>query len=100
MTVRPSAPLSTPLATNQGARAPSAGPVAAPTRSFLSIRGLSKRLGSRQALSAVELDARRDELLVVLGPTGAGKSTLLRTIAGLERPDAGTITMAGRDVTT
>ena len=35
----------------------------------------------------------------MLGPTGAGKTTLLRTIAGLEQPDAGTITMAGRDVT-
>ena len=47
----------------------------------------------------IDLEAGRDELLVVLGPTGAGKTTLLRTIAGLERPDAGTITMAGRDVT-
>src|SRR4029079_12404017 len=37
-------------------------------------------------------------LLVVLGPTGAGKTTLLRTIAGLERPDAGSITMAGQEV--
>jgi multiple sugar transport system ATP-binding protein len=65
----------------------------------LSIRGVCKRLGRRQALRDVDLDARGDELLVVLGPTGAGKSTLLRTIAGLERPDAGTITMAGRDIT-
>ena len=99
MTVRPSAHPSGPLANSEGARSPSAGPVAAPTTSFLSVRGLSKRLGTRQALRAVEFDARGDELLVVLGPTGAGKSTLLRTIAGLERPDAGTITMAGRDVT-
>jgi multiple sugar transport system ATP-binding protein len=67
---------------------------------FMSIRGLSKRMGGRQALRAIDLDAESDQLLVVLGPTGAGKSTLLRTIAGLERPDTGTITMAGRDVTT
>ncbi len=66
---------------------------------FLSIRGLSKRLGRAQALVDVSLDAHADELLVVLGPTGAGKTTLLRTIAGLEQPDAGSIVMAGRDVT-
>jgi multiple sugar transport system ATP-binding protein len=71
-------------------------PVAPP---FLSIRGLSKRLGSAQALLDIHLEAHRDELLVVLGPTGAGKTTLLRTIAGLEQPDAGSILMAGRDVT-
>jgi multiple sugar transport system ATP-binding protein len=44
-------------------------------------------------------DLAADELLVILGPTGAGKTTLLRTVAGLETPDAGTITMAGEDVT-
>jgi len=66
---------------------------------FLSVRGLSKQLGRTQALRDIQLDAQADELLVVLGPTGAGKTTLLRTIAGLERPDAGTIVMGGQDVT-
>jgi len=66
---------------------------------FLSLRGVSKRLGQTQALRGIELEARADELLVVLGPTGAGKTTLLRTIAGLEEPDAGTVHMAGIDVT-
>jgi multiple sugar transport system ATP-binding protein len=66
---------------------------------FLSVRGLSKRLGSTEALRGIDLEARRDELLVVLGPTGAGKTTLLRAIAGIEQPDAGTITIAGQDVT-
>ncbi|MEP6652460.1 MAG: ABC transporter ATP-binding protein [Myxococcales bacterium] len=66
---------------------------------FLTVRGVSKRLGHTQALREVSLHARADELLVVLGPTGAGKTTLLRTIAGLEQPDAGTIAMAGQDVT-
>jgi multiple sugar transport system ATP-binding protein len=65
----------------------------------LSLRGVSKRLGQTQALRGIELEARADELLVVLGPTGAGKTTLLRTIAGLEEPDAGTVHMAGVDVT-
>jgi multiple sugar transport system ATP-binding protein len=67
--------------------------------SFLSVRGVSKRLGRTQALLDVTLDAHADELLVVLGPTGAGKTTLLRTIAGLEQPDAGSVNMAGQDVT-
>ena len=46
----------------------------------------------------MDLTVQANELLVVLGPTGAGKTTLLRTIAGLERPDAGAIEMDGRDV--
>lgn len=36
---------------------------------------------------------------MVLGPTGAGKTTLLRALGGLEQPDAGNVTMAGKDVT-
>ena len=39
------------------------------------------------------------EFVVLLGPTGAGKTTTLRLVAGLERPDAGTIRIGGRDVT-
>ena len=77
---------------------PEAPPAAQPAP-FLSLRGVSKRLGRTEALRAIDLDAGSDELLVVLGPTGAGKTTLLRTIAGLERPDRGAIVMAGRDVT-
>jgi len=66
---------------------------------FLSVQGVSKRLGQTQALLNVSMEARADELLVVLGPTGAGKTTLLRTIAGLEQPDSGSISLAGVDVT-
>jgi len=91
-----------------GAAPPAAGdvsrgeppaPAAAGDAAFLSVRGVSKRLGHTQALRDIDLDARADELLVVLGPTGAGKTTLLRTIAGLETPDAGSVGMAGQDVT-
>jgi len=76
--------------------APAPGAALAP---FLSLRGVCKRLGATEALRGIDLEAGRDEFLVVLGPTGAGKTTLLRTIAGLEQPDAGTIAMDGRDVT-
>jgi multiple sugar transport system ATP-binding protein len=65
----------------------------------LRVRGLSKRFGRTHALLDVDLEARADELLVVLGPTGAGKTTLLRVIAGLEKPDDGSICIGGRDVT-
>lgn len=66
---------------------------------FLRARGLSKRLGKTQALERIDLELMHDELLVVLGPTGAGKTTLLRTVAGLEQPDSGTLTLGDRDVT-
>jgi multiple sugar transport system ATP-binding protein len=66
---------------------------------FLTARGVSKRYGAIRALGPLDLDIAKDELLVVLGPTGAGKTTLLRTIAGLERPDTGSITLGGAEVT-
>jgi multiple sugar transport system ATP-binding protein len=65
---------------------------------FLAVRGVSKRFGSVTALSEIDLTVGPDELLVVVGPTRAGKTTLLRVIAGLERPDSGTIEMNGADV--
>jgi multiple sugar transport system ATP-binding protein len=66
---------------------------------FFTARGLFKRFGETQALEGIDLEVGANELLVVLGPTGAGKTTLLRTIAGLEQPDRGNLTMAGSDVT-
>jgi multiple sugar transport system ATP-binding protein len=72
-------------------------PTAAPAP-FLSARGVSKSFGKIRALEGIDIDVGADELLVVLGPTGAGKTTLLRTLAGLEQPDRGSITIGGRDV--
>jgi multiple sugar transport system ATP-binding protein len=65
----------------------------------LQIRGLTKRFGDVRALDGVDLDVAAGEFFVILGPSAAGKTTTLRTIAGLERPDAGTIAFAGQDVT-
>ena len=65
----------------------------------LQIDGLRRCFGRLCALDGVDLEVGQDELLVVLGPTGAGKTTLLRTIAGLERPDAGSVRVHGQDVT-
>jgi multiple sugar transport system ATP-binding protein len=63
------------------------------------IKGVSKTFGDRQAVAGLDLDIADGEFIVLLGPTGAGKTTTLRLIAGLERPDAGTIHIAGRDAT-
>ncbi|HIJ65263.1 MAG TPA: ABC transporter ATP-binding protein [Candidatus Hydrogenedentes bacterium] len=66
---------------------------------FLRLEGVTKRFGKVVALDNICLELMPDELLVVLGPTGAGKTTLLRTIAGLERPDAGAVHLGSADVT-
>jgi multiple sugar transport system ATP-binding protein len=52
-----------------------------------------------KAVDAVDLEVRDGELLVIVGPSGSGKTTLLRCVAGLETPDAGAVTIGGRDVT-
>ncbi len=51
------------------------------------------------ALDDVAFEAAAGELLVVVGPSGSGKTTLLRSIAGLEKPDAGRVEVKGRDIT-
>ena len=60
---------------------------------------VTKRFGEVEATKDVSLTVPGGDLVVLLGPTGAGKTTLLRLVAGLEKPDAGMITIDGRDVT-
>lgn len=64
----------------------------------VALTGVAKSYGRVAALAGVTLDVARGELLAVLGPSGCGKTTLLRTLAGLERLDAGGIAIAGRPV--
>lgn len=63
------------------------------------LRGLARRFGEVVAVDGVDLDVVDGEFLTLLGPSGSGKTTVLRMIAGFERPDAGTIELAGVDVT-
>jgi multiple sugar transport system ATP-binding protein len=60
---------------------------------------LTKRFGETTAVADLSLTIGDGEFLVLLGPTGAGKTTTLRLVAGLERSDAGSLLLAGRDVT-
>ena len=61
----------------------------------LALEGVVKRYGERAALDGVDLESR-GRVLALLGPNGAGKSTLVSLAAGLSRPDAGTVRVAGR----
>src|SRR5690349_20384351 len=64
----------------------------------LSVRGLHKHFGSTQVLKGIDLTVESGEFTVLLGPSGCGKSTLLNVIAGLERPNAGTVEIGDRVV--
>ena len=66
---------------------------------MIEARNITKRFGSFVALDDVSVDVPTGSLTALLGPSGSGKSTLLRVIAGLERPDAGTVWLDGDDVT-
>jgi len=64
----------------------------------LRVRGLQKSFGSVRAVCGADIEVRSGGTCALLGPSGCGKTTTLRMIAGLERPDAGEIVVAGRVV--
>ncbi len=63
------------------------------------LSGLRKTFGDVVAVDNVDLEVADGEFLTLLGPSGSGKTTVLRMIAGFEQPTAGTIELAGVDVT-
>ena len=65
----------------------------------IEVRNVSKRFGAFTALHDVSVDVQDGALMALLGPSGSGKSTLLRVIAGLEEPDAGSVSIGGQDLT-
>jgi lipooligosaccharide transport system ATP-binding protein len=64
----------------------------------LSVEGLRKRYGSNEVVRGLDFSIERGECFGLLGPNGAGKTTTLRLCLGLTEPDAGRITLTGRDV--
>lgn len=80
---------------------PNLAPTAPQTQSFqtsaaVAVRGVRKAFGETPVLNGVDLDVPAGTVVALLGPSGCGKTTLLRAIAGLERPDAGTIAAGDR----
>ncbi|CAI2931493.1 amino acid ABC transporter ATP-binding protein [Aminobacter niigataensis] len=65
---------------------------------MISVSGLRKSFGAATVLDGVDLEIRQGEVVSVLGSSGSGKSTLIRCINGLEKIDAGRITVDGFDV--
>ena len=68
------------------------------TAELLHIRGLAKAYGSTPVFHAVELRMHRGEVVALLGESGVGKSSLLNCIAGLDRPDAGSVRILGHAI--
>ncbi|MCA1379847.1 ABC transporter ATP-binding protein [Bradyrhizobium sp. BRP23] len=66
---------------------------------MLSLRGLTRRFGGLTAVDTIDLDLAKGELISIIGPNGAGKTTLFNLVTGLDRPDAGTVSFEGQDIT-
>ncbi|MBI4797309.1 MAG: ABC transporter ATP-binding protein [Desulfarculus sp.] len=66
---------------------------------MLSLKGVTKRFGGVQALTEVDMEVRRGDILGIIGPNGCGKTTLVNCITGFVRPDQGQVIFQGRDIT-
>lgn len=60
--------------------------------------GVTKSFGGKPIIDDINMQVNKGDFIVVTGPSGSGKSTVLRTIAGLERPDQGTVNLYGNDL--
>ena len=66
---------------------------------MIEVKGLIKSYGAKRAVDGVTFTVKRGDILGFLGPNGAGKSTTMKMITGFLRPDGGTATVDGVDVT-
>ena len=65
----------------------------------LNVVGLRKSYRKRPVIRDVSMELRRGEIVALLGPNGSGKTTCFYAVAGLVKPDAGQVTIDGRDIT-
>ena len=65
----------------------------------VAVEGIRKSYGDVIAVDTVDLSVGDGEFFTLLGPSGSGKTTTLRIIAGFEQPDAGRVTLGGKDIT-
>ena len=75
-----------------------ASPDTAPGRPLLEMKGVTKRFGAVEALTAVDFEVAAGEVVALLGDNGAGKSTLIKAISGIQPGEEGTYTFDGRPV--
>ena len=68
-------------------------------KDMIDIRNITKSFGSLQVLKGIDLHIDKGEVVSIVGPSGAGKTTLLQIIGTLDRPDTGSVTVDGIDVT-
>lgn len=66
---------------------------------FLKVSNLSKQFGGIKAVDSVSFDLRQGETSGIIGPNGSGKTTLVNLITGFIRPDTGTVSYKGKDIT-
>ena len=67
---------------------------------MIELQGVTRTFGQNRVLRGIDLVIPKGKSMVIIGGSGTGKSVLLKCILGLVRPDGGTITLDGRDVTT
>ena len=65
---------------------------------MIDINGITKSFGALRVLKGIDLHVDKGEIVSIVGPSGAGKTTLLQIIGTLDKPDSGSIVIAGQDV--
>jgi len=66
---------------------------------FFEVKNLTKSFGGLKAIDDVSFEVARDEMIGLIGPNGAGKTTMVRLIMSILRPDSGSISLRGKDIT-